>query len=216
MEQRVEEAAREKLGAGVSIKFLELEYGMEHCLEKEDGYTYLNRFYSQDVPFRAIGFKLLYKHSLEGPNSTLWDYIVEHPEIKIVHFQRENLLEIVCSHNRAVMSGQWHATEKLEYSRYSLSPDQCQESFDLINASSLHIPRILKSHPVLNIDYQQLCDNFQRCIYEIYSFLGVNTKAKLSSKLIKIAQLKPNEEIINYQELKEHFKDTQYGEYFKY
>lgn len=217
MGKRVSIAAREILGSGVKIPSELSNYGIKACSATENGHAYLNRFYSLDVPFRAIGFKMLYTNAIRGlANRTAWDYIVAHPEIKIIHVQRENLLEIVCSIARANMTNIWHSYETVEAEKFSITPSDCLIYFKSIHHIPVRAQGMLKTHQVLDLKYNQIANDFQRIMSHIFSFLDVNTEVKTSQKLAKISQLQPNKEIINYQELKEHFKDTQYGKYFKY
>jgi hypothetical protein len=50
----------------------------------------------------------------------------------------------------------------------------------------------------------------------IFSFLGVNNEIEAKPQLSKIAQFLPNQEITNYDELQNHFNNTEYGKYFIY
>jgi hypothetical protein len=217
MIKRTSIAAREILGSGVNIPPELSSYGVAACQATENGYEYLDRFYASDVPFMAIGYKMLYTNAIRGiPNRAAWDYIVDHPEIKIIHLQRENLLEIVCSIARANISKIWHTYEPVESEGFSLTPAECLTYFKSIHRIPARAQRILKTHQVLDIEYNQVAEDFQESMSRIFSFLDVNTEIKTSHRLVKISRFQPNEEIINYQELKEHFKDTQYGKYFNY
>ena len=217
MVKRISIAAREILGSGVKVPPELSSYGITACSATENGYEYLNRFYSLDVPFSAIGYKMLYTNAIRGlPNRSAWDYIVDHPEIKVIHLQRENLLEIVCSIARANISKIWHTYQPVGSIKFSLTPDDCLTYFKSIHRIPVRAQGLLKTHQVLDLEYNQIANDFQESMSRIFSFLDVNTEVKTSQKLAKISQLQPNEELINYEELKEHFKDTKYGKYFKY
>jgi len=217
MNKRISIAAREILGSGVKIPSELSNYGIKACGAKENGYAYLNRFYSLDVPFSAIGYKMLYTNAIRGlPNRSAWDYIVEHTEIKIIHLQRENLLEIVCSIARANINNLWHTYQAVETNRFSLAPVECLTYFKSIHRIPMRARGLLKTHQVLDLEYNQVDSDFQGSMSRIFAFLDVDTEMKTSKKLAKISQLQPNEEIINYQELKEYFHGTQFGKYFIY
>lgn len=76
--------------------------------------------------------------------------------------------------------------------------------------------KVLKTHKVFQLEYEQICSDFQGCMSGVFEFLEVRSDIKTKPMITKIATLPPNEEIINYQELKEYFKDTRYGKYFIY
>lgn len=65
------------------------------------------------------------------------------------------------------------------------------------------------------LEYSQISTDFQGCMDRVYSFLGVG-RISARPMLSKIAQISPDEEILNYQELKNHFQGTAYSKYFIY
>ena len=103
MDVRANEAARITLGAGWKLETA-MGWGIQACSDQQSTHQYLDNFFARAVPFKAIGFKFLYDQAVAGPNRDAWDYIAQHPEIKIVRTQREELLEIVCSYVRARMT----------------------------------------------------------------------------------------------------------------
>lgn len=223
MEHRTNYAARKTLGVPIQLPLNYLSQCIQACNLDESSYEYINKFYSRNVPFKALGFKLLYHSPIgETADRNVWDYIIEHPEIKIIHLQRDNRLEIVCSLLRANALKLWHRPigHVIEKKRISTDTETMEKFFHDIGDIPVRAQSIFKSHHVLNIEYKQICNDFHGCMSKIFSFLEVNTDmepgVKVKPKLAKIAQLPPNEELINYQELKEYFKDTQYGKYFIY
>lgn len=94
LNRRIEESSHKTCGRNLRIKS---PYQFRHCNINDAGYEYLSDFYSQDVPFKSIGFKLMNHHLPLGTQDDVWDYITEHTEIKIIYIQRKNMLEKVCS-----------------------------------------------------------------------------------------------------------------------
>jgi len=50
----------------------------------------------------------------------------------------------------------------------------------------------------------------------LFSFLEISYEIKSKPLLSKIARLSPNEEIVNYEELQDYFRNTAYSQYFIY
>jgi len=191
------------------------DYEIPPCRFDESGYEYLDWFYTRDVPFNVVGFKLLYRDVPEGANASAWDYLVDHPEIKIINMQRENMLDVIVSLGRADKTEIWHTNvNDIEPVKFKFTVKVIEETFSHFEQLQVDKQEIISSHEVLNTEYQKA--SFQETTSRIFSFLGVDADIKVYEKLRKIAKLKPSKEIINYQELKEYFKDTQYGKYFTY
>ncbi len=209
--RRKDEAQRETMGAGV---FRKLEYGIPACSEDEDGYEYLERLYSQNVPFRAIGFKLLNQHAGNGPNASVWKFLDKHPEIKIIHIIRQNLLEIITSHARAHNSRTWHVAESEKTDPFELPVSYCEENFNVLENTYNAHQSLINSRPVLSLDYEQISGNFHECMDKVCTFLEIDRNIKFTPHLKKIANLEPSKEISNYQELKSYFENTRFGKYF--
>jgi LPS sulfotransferase NodH len=215
-EARILESARKSLGAGVRCRKEYQRYGVRPCSKTESGYGYLEYLYSLEVPFKSVGFKFLYHHVLQGPNRDAWNYVAAHHDLSVIHIIRHNLLEMACSFVRANMNIQYHANKPVNCRPFEFSPVVCESIFNELEQKSHLIKDILDNHKVLNLDYSLICENFQGSMYRIFSFLGVDKDIASFPKLIKIANLTPDEEIINYDELKEYFKDTRYSKYFIY
>jgi len=214
--RRVDESSRKSVCFKTSYLRKEHRYSFKHCAIDDNGYDYLNDFYSRSVPFKSIGFKLLSNQAFDGRNGELWNYIEEHTEIKIIHIQRANMLENICSVARADMRGVWHTRTPIVTQPLEVTVDNFKRYIWNIKFSHPSVNKFLKTHNVLNLEYEQICSDFQRCMVRVFEFLEVRSDIKCKPMLSKIANLQPNEEILNYKELKEHFKETRYGKYFIY
>ncbi len=213
---RRNEAARLTLGAGWKIGNVS-SHLLRPCEEQESGYQYLDKFYSLDISVKAVGFKILYDQALKGPNSEVWRYIADHPEIRIIRTQRENLLEIVCSYVRARITRRWHIFEEsIKSPRFILPAHECESLFQRFTQTPEAFGKIEKTHQVLDIEYTDIGTNFTGIMAGVFSFLEVNHEIKTKPLLNKIARLSPNDEIVNYQELRDHFQNTPYSQFFIY
>lgn len=208
---RAAEAAHETMGAGV---LRHLPNGLPTCLDADDGHDYLSRLFSQSTPAQAIGFKIFYHHARRGPIASVWDYLDRHTEIRILHIQRRNWLESLISEERAKLTKIWHATNSVTTQPFGIAPARCQEYFGELKRWRAVIQPLLVNHPVLGLEYQQFTEDFSRTLTRICCFLEVNSEATMVPRLTKIAQQEPRAELVNYQELQTHFRNTPYADFF--
>jgi len=119
LNRRIEESSHKTCGYNLRIK--KSHYQFKHCEINDDGYKYLSDFYSQNVPFKSIGFKLM-KHQLPlGEQDDVWNYIAEHTEIKIIYLHRNNMLEKICSVARVEKSNYCHIVKPVVVTPFVLS-----------------------------------------------------------------------------------------------
>ncbi len=215
-EVRHTEAQRITLGAGWKFD-APLDWGIAACSYTESTHAYLDNLFAREVPFKAIGFKIMYDQVIEGPNSDVWHYLASHTEIKIIRTKRENLIEIICSFVRASMTRRWHTTgEDLPSHRFIVPPQEFLALLKKFETLPGPMHGIDETHQILELDYHRISTDFQGCMLDIYSFLEIESGGVVPPRLKKIACLKPNEELANYEELKQHFQNTQYSKYFTF
>jgi len=215
-EVRHTEAMRITMGAGWKLD-RPLDWGMQPCSYTERSSAYLDETFSREVPFKAIGYKIMYDQVTEGPNSDVWEYISSHPEIKIVCTKRENLIEIICSYVRASMTRRWHSTgEIFPKHKFVVPPDKFLELLKKFEQKPEPMERVVGTHQVLELDYARICTDFRGCMSDIYSFLDVESVEVAAPRLKKIARMQPNEELANYAELEQYFKYTPYAKHFSF
>lgn len=213
-EVRHAEAQRITLGAGWKLETA-LDWGISACSYTVSTHKYLDELFKREAPFKAIGFKIMYDQVIEGPNSDVWDYIASDPEIKIIRTKRENLIEIICSYVRASMTRRWHTTgEHLPNHKYVVPPHEFLALLQKLEKIPMSMQEIDRTHQVLELDYSLISNDFQGCMSNIFSFLDLTSREVSPPRLKKIAQMKPNEELVNYEELKQFFQNTQYSKYF--
>lgn len=215
-EVRHAEAQRITLGAGWKLDTA-LEWGLPACSYTGSTRKYLDEVFKREVPFKVIGFKIMYDQVIEGPNSDVWNYIASNPEIKIIRTKRENLIEVICSYVRAKITRRWHTTgEPMPNPRFIIPPHEFLPLLQKLETVPTSIQEIDHTHQILELDYSRISNDFQGCMSDIYSFLDIEPEEAVSPRLQKIARLKPNEELANYEELKQHFQNTQYSKYFTF
>lgn len=215
-EVRDTEAKRITLGGG--WKFDEaMDWGISPCSYTESAHSYLDELFSRDVPFKAVGFKILNDQVTDGLNSDAWSYIADHPEIKVIRTVRPNMIEIICSYVRASMTQRWHTTgEELPSHRFVVPPHEVEALVARFSKLPVGMENVDETHQVLEVAYDRISSDFQGCMSDIFKFLDLAPGELAPPRLKKIASLKPNEELANYDELKKHFQNTEYSQYFIY
>lgn len=214
-EVRVGEARRETMSAAWRPEG-KSGYPLAPCALTGSGRAYLEQLYGQDVPYQAVGFKLMHDQAISGPNSDAWDFLLENPDIKVIRTSRANPLEILCSFVRASMTRHWHNTgQQVKQHRFVVPPQQAEILLKRFVTMPPQLIEMESSHPMLELDYQRICDDFSGCMADVFEFIGVAPMESVAPRLKKIAQLKPHEELANFAELAAHFRDTEYGHYFE-
>lgn len=212
---RQSEAQRTTMGAGWKFD-KSLGWGVDAPDINQPAQPYLEKFFSANVPAKAVGFKVLFHQVTQGPNCDVWEFIANDPEIRIIRMKRENLLEIICSYVRASMTRTWHNTGGItsKPNRYIIPADQCEVLFRKFTAVPEAMRNVETTHKVFHVEYTNICHDFQSVMNGIEEFLEVSKRDNVRPYLQKIAMLRPDEELANYQELKRHFSKSQYAEHF--
>jgi hypothetical protein len=96
-----------------------------------------------------------------------------------------------------------------------LDPEQCARSFNAIVAYREWVKTSWSGRPMLEITYEEdLRQNYCETIRAIEDFLDLD-HVPAEQRLQKQARRDPREAILNYAELKEHFRYTLHEEYFQ-
>jgi LPS sulfotransferase NodH len=169
----------------------------------------------------AVGFKMFYEYARWQPEMrTAWRYLVDRSDIRVIHLTRLNLLDCIVSHKVAEMTGQWYLEggKRMPGKRgadpFWLNAEECHTYFDRIVTWRMWVARAMKDHAMLEIEYERdLCEDFGGTMERIHNFLGVSRR-KAQVELAKQRTRSPSEQLENYDELREHFRNTLYEEFF--
>lgn len=168
----------------------------------------------------AVGFKIFYHHAHDTPGAEkAWEYLFAHPEIRVVHLIRHNLLESYLSLRIAMQTDEWTRARDEVKPRSELPPQhitvtECAEYFADIERQREWARNGFRHHQLLEIEYERdICLNFQETIHRIQAFLDIPS-LDAQQFLEKQALHKPWQKISNYSELKEHFRHSAYAELF--
>lgn len=169
-------------------------------------------FKNYQKSYKAVGLKYFYDHDRHLANkNSLIDYFSENKDIKIIHVKRTDLLKTLYSYKRALNNKNWHNQEKKEF-KTELSINECEIYFDKITKQKQRFDNLFKDR-IFQINYEKFITKTTEILVDVQIFLGVSNQIQQNE--IKQNVNKPLKQVIlNFEELKKHFSDTVYSQYF--
>ena len=162
---------------------------------------------------RAVGFKIFYYHA---PNSGVWEYLQTDTRIHVIHLKRRNILKTHLSRKKAAATDRWVTTSKQHerQTTFTLDYEECLRDFVRTRRWEEEFDEFFRSHPLLEIFYEDLAANRAAEMRRVEQFLNVEFEA------VKPTTYRQSQESIavtieNYFELKEKFKGTQWESFFE-
>lgn len=142
------------------------------------------------------------------------DFIRSDHDLRVIHIQRANKLEMLLSLRLAGLSEAWNSTAG-EYlsDGVVLDPEECERFFVATEQREQACVELFANHPALAVSYDDLASDTEACMAGVQEFLGVPV-ARLSSPLKKQGQRAVAEVISNFAELKTHFCGTEWEQLF--
>ncbi|MGK7913444.1 MAG: sulfotransferase [Synechococcus sp.] len=178
--------------------------------------------YPDDI--KAMGFKL-FPEQLDFPNMlSVWKWIESHPDIKIIHLTRDDLLAYYTSYVLARETGVWgvrkgnSVAQKQTINRKEknvrLDFKKCLKAFERRKELDLYTLDRCKNNQMLRISYEEVVGDMNYSLKRIQNFIGVSP---LDLEVHTCIQQKRalSEVISNYSELKDMFSDTEWSYLFK-
>ena len=174
-----------------------------------------NNFFSKkNKKVNNVGFKLFYSHPFHTTDRDVWKFILEDPDIRIIHLVRENKLRLYVSSLIARKTSKW--TRKSN-NKISLAEKQIEIDFDSFCSRLDKIreyenqTRInFKNHQFLEISYEELVSDKKNTMSRVFEFLQVKT-SKFKSDYKKQNSETLRDLILNYDEFVERINETEYS-----
>lgn len=195
-----------------------LQYRSLISLMQNDPVRFLEKKVFKKFPkqISAAGFKLFYYHAQDDFRKILWSYLKDQKDLKIIHLTRNNTLRIVLSLKKAFKTDKWtnisgDAEEKLAI---SLDYEECLKEFIWSHEVKKQYDTYFENHPMIEVFYENLCNNYEGEIKRIQKFLGVPYET-VKPSTFKQSTEPLSESISNYFELKEKFKGTPWEKHFE-
>jgi LPS sulfotransferase NodH len=164
----------------------------------------------------AVGFKLFYYHAQTPPFKDIWKALQADTSIHVLHIKRENILRTHLSRIQAAQSGSWVDTSgKTKRQRpVMLDYEECLNDFEQTRQWEIKNDQLFTDHPVMQITYEQLSENYVPVIQETQKFLNLPVQP-VRPQTYKQSQLSLDQAIVNYWSLKEKFQDTPWESCFE-
>ena len=192
-----------------------------YFLRKRYPIEFLERqiFTSYRDEFEVVGFKVFPEQLDNQHFSSIWDWLEQHTDVKIIFLTREDLLAYYTSYAIALKTGTWGINvknakkRKQKISRIHIDHKKCMESFQQRKAYNDYALSRCKNHEVLKVTYEEVTSDLNGSIHTIQEFLGLDPR-ELEVTSVK-QQVRPLSDVIsNYQELKDKFSSTEWSYLF--
>ena len=173
-------------------------------------------FQKYDCTINAVGLKIFYHHTRIKILNVIWSYLINMPNLKILHLKRKNLLKCYLSDIIAQKTNVWkiydprHTTKDV---RVELDPEECLSYFIRTRQDVDQFSSSLDSKDCLEIFYNGLVNDYVNETTRIQKFLNLEVQT-LKSSLHK-QNIRPLSQVIsNYWDLKKRFETTPWREFF--
>jgi len=187
------------------------------ALYRSDPLAFLDRcvFRRWPAACEAVGFKLFYYHARQLPHAMVWDHLAADRSIRIIHVRRANVLSQYCSLQLAHKTDVWSSRRApaSEPPPIRLEIDACREHFAAVRASEAECALLFRSHPVIDLYYEDLVSERDRQLQAVQTFLELRHEP-VSSALVRQRRRPLSHGIANYDELKRAFAGTEWAGFF--
>jgi len=187
--------------------------------DSESEYNCLNNLYNKqrDVNISAVGFKTKLTDVYDVGQFTK---MLDEFDTKIIYLYRDNVIKQTVSRiNRKRLHDdrEHHNLEKgdKKLPAFSIETEEFKRWFEETNNRSLEIHDYVHNvkRPQLRISYEDLLENHDLVFKRIFDFLDVEPH-KMESKLVKNTSDDLKDVLLNYDELKNLYKNTKFEEMF--
>lgn len=164
----------------------------------------------------AVGFKLFYYHAQDDSRQSLWPYLQQQTDIKIIHIKRRNILKTHLSRQRAEQTDRWFnlSGEREAQKPLTLDYQSCLDDFGQTRRWEAEFDQFFANHDVLELIYEELARDSAGQMAQVQAFLGV-TPQPLAPETYKQSHKPLSEAIANYDTLKAQFAGTEWASFFE-
>ena len=218
--------ARSRTGSNMLISFLNSHPNIIangeifHTINDKDCLNILEKEFAEQSPHvKAKGFKVFYYHPLDDPKSDLWQHLVNIKNLHIIHLKRRNILRTLISRKIAGNQKIWSVKKASDFLIPSLgnaiefNARELEKGFITTREWEKKGDDLFRNHPLLNVFYEDLVKEPEELFKKITRFLGV-CYIPPSTDLQKQNSEKTTELLINFDELKSHFANTEWQQFF--
>ena len=121
----------------------------------------------------AVGFKLFYDQHRK-PKRSAWDWLADHPEVRIIHLQRRNALKAYVSRELARQTKTWvGVVEGIENMRVHVDTDKLMAYIRELDQWNEALPQYYPDHEIKHIYFEDMLKDFESYSRNICSNLNV-------------------------------------------
>lgn len=166
----------------------------------------------------AVGFKLFYHHAPRDIpwGDEVWRYLLDQPQLNVIHLKRHNLLQVYVSTTVAKASNEWikYSESTTQQGGLTVDLDDMIAFFNTRRAGETDFDACFDRFPILPVRYESLANDFGNEMARIQEFLGLmpmpvsqGTKQRPSKPL--------SEQIANYDAVVDRLTDTEWAEFLE-
>ena len=171
-------------------------------------------FSKKSRKLKYLGFKIFYYHPQDSEDQTVWNYILEDKNIKIIHLTRDNMLRTVVSNQVAHKTDAWvnhdpDLSEDLD-KRIELNVDECLKEFKKIKEWENNTRDKFRNHDIFEMSYEELAIDRQKSADNVFKFLSLPS-SKVNTTLQKQNKERLEDLILNYEAVRAALQNTKWS-----
>jgi LPS sulfotransferase NodH len=172
-------------------------------------------FCEHSAETRAVGFKVFPGQLERTRFQPVLEWIGVHTEIRAIIMTRSDLLAAYTSYQVARKDGRFGIEDARDraFAQIHIDADDFVRVLTQTTAHVDSLRRLLADHDVLELSYEQVTTDLPGRFAEMQAFLGLDPHDLDISSVKKETRPLP-EVIVNYSELKDQFKDTEWERFF--
>ncbi len=201
-------------------QYLQLKYLIALINKKPEKFLERIIFRKYSPPISAVGFKIFYFHAQEDSRKTVWRYLQDRQDIKVIHLQRKNFLKSFLSYKKALITNEWVIISQPGINNVpkqvtvSLDYQECITYFNYMKTVTKAYDLLFTQHQKIDVIYEDLSQDYASEIRRVQEFLELDYEISEPITL-KQSSLPLSQSISNYFELKEKFKNTHWESFFE-
>lgn len=214
-----------RTGSGLLISLLNNHENIEargELYRSLEGKTSIDRwnqiFNFKNKNIYTAGFKIFYFHPFDKKNSEVWNIIKQDKSIKIIHLIRENKIRSYVSLKIAEKTDKWTRKSKTQISlkekQINVDLKDFKRRIDAIEMKESKISLEYNDHPFFELSYEDLVNNKNKVMSELFKFLGVE-EWETKSNYKKQNKEKLEDIILNYKEFKDLLENSKYSSFLE-
>ncbi|MDJ0742009.1 MAG: hypothetical protein QNJ32_01470 [Xenococcaceae cyanobacterium MO_167.B27] len=162
-----------------------------------------------DPEVKAVGFCLHRIGAKFGNWPRLWDILRDMKDLYVLSLSRENLLRRYLS----VQLQQIKNLDKADLKPMVFDPEKLEQDFKRQRKKIAEYNERFSNHNIFHITYEQMCNDYETMTSKMQDFLGL-PPFPLKPGTGKRNNPPISDFVVNYAELKDKFKDTEWGSFF--